>query len=170
MPFLAELESEFWTLTKIGNDFTIRHHEHDKHDLPNDHARDYLFMRLVGLIAFVLRQAGRMGRKESTSLADVGAADARRQIRVLASFPRAGNEAHHLALAGRPGPGHLGEDRSGMVMPYPCAKDLCWAPRDSGERERRLFTVLRCAEYEITSYTHHLSCDGSLLLLQDATP
>lgn len=60
-PFRAELESEFNTLTKIGNNFTIRHHEHGKHDLPNDHARDYLFIRLVGLIAFVLRQTGRMG-------------------------------------------------------------------------------------------------------------
>lgn len=61
VPFRAELESEFTTLTKIGNNFTIRHHEHDRYDLPNDHARDYLFIRLVGLIAFVLRQTGRMG-------------------------------------------------------------------------------------------------------------
>jgi hypothetical protein len=59
-PFRAELESEFRTLTKIGNDFTIRHHERDRYDLPNDHARDYLFIRLIGLIAFVLRQIGRM--------------------------------------------------------------------------------------------------------------
>lgn len=61
VPFRAELETEFRTLTKIGNDFKIRHHEHDKYDLPNDRARDYLFIRLVGLIAFVLRQTGRMG-------------------------------------------------------------------------------------------------------------
>jgi hypothetical protein len=67
-PFRAELESEFNTLTKIGNNFTIRHHEHGKHALPNDHARDYLFIRLVGLIAFVLRQTGRMGPKESASV------------------------------------------------------------------------------------------------------
>jgi hypothetical protein len=61
MPFRAELEAEFRTLTKIGNEFKIRHHERDKYDLPDDHARDYLFIRLIGLIAFVLRQTGRMG-------------------------------------------------------------------------------------------------------------
>jgi hypothetical protein len=61
VPFRAELESEFKTLTDIGNKFTIRHHEHDRYDLPNNYARDYLFIRLVGLIAFVLRQTGRMG-------------------------------------------------------------------------------------------------------------
>jgi hypothetical protein len=60
-PFRAQQESEFVTLTKIGNDFRIRHHEHGRHDLPNDHARDYLFIRLVGLMAFVLRQTRRMG-------------------------------------------------------------------------------------------------------------
>jgi hypothetical protein len=59
-PFRAELESEFRALTKIGNDYRIRHHERDRYDLPNDQARDYLFIRLVGLIAFVLRQTGRM--------------------------------------------------------------------------------------------------------------
>lgn len=59
-PFRAELESESKALTKIGNNFTIRHHERDKYDVPNDHARDYLFIRLLGLIAFVLRQTGRM--------------------------------------------------------------------------------------------------------------
>jgi hypothetical protein len=59
-PFRAELDSEFRALTKIGNEFTIRHHERDKDDLPNDHARDYLFIRLLALIAFVLRQTGRM--------------------------------------------------------------------------------------------------------------
>jgi hypothetical protein len=61
VPFRVELEAEFRALTKIGNDFTIRHHEHDRYDLPSDHARDYLFIRLVGLIAFVLRQTRRMG-------------------------------------------------------------------------------------------------------------
>jgi hypothetical protein len=59
-PLRAELEAEFIALTKIGNSFTIRHHERDKHELPNDHSRDYLFVRLAGLIAFVLHQTGRM--------------------------------------------------------------------------------------------------------------
>lgn len=44
----------------IGNDFTIRHHERGKHDLADDSARDYLLIRQPSLIAFVLRQAGRM--------------------------------------------------------------------------------------------------------------
>jgi hypothetical protein len=61
VPFRTELDSEFTTLTKIGNNFKIRHHEHDKHDLPDNNARDYLFIRLLGLINFVLRQTGRMG-------------------------------------------------------------------------------------------------------------
>ncbi|MFG2004807.1 hypothetical protein ACGFNU_37230 [Spirillospora sp. NPDC048911] len=60
-PFRTELDAEFKTLTGIGNNFTIRHHEHDKHDLPSDAAFDYVFIRLASLIAFVLRQTGRMG-------------------------------------------------------------------------------------------------------------
>ncbi|GAA0986647.1 hypothetical protein GCM10009555_064510 [Acrocarpospora macrocephala] len=59
-PFRGELDNEFKTLTDIGNQFRIRHHEHGSHDLPNDAARDYLFIRCASLIAHVLRQTGRM--------------------------------------------------------------------------------------------------------------
>jgi len=59
-PFRARVEAEFAALTSIGNDFMIRHHEHDKHDLPNDAAVDYLFIRLATLVAFILRQTDRM--------------------------------------------------------------------------------------------------------------
>ncbi|QDO51693.1 hypothetical protein FNV60_28740 [Streptomyces sp. RLB3-5] len=58
--FRELLESEFRTLTSTGNNFTIRHHEHGKHDLPDGSAVDYLFVRLASLISLVLRNTGRM--------------------------------------------------------------------------------------------------------------
>ena len=61
-PFRAELDTEFKTLSTIGNGFGIRHHGPDQHPLPNDAAVDYLFIRLASAIAFVLRQTGRMSR------------------------------------------------------------------------------------------------------------
>lgn len=59
-PPRSELEAEFLALTKIGNNFTIRHHERDRHELPDDRARDYPFIRMASLIAYVLRQTGRI--------------------------------------------------------------------------------------------------------------
>lgn len=59
-PFRELLENEFKALTGIGNDFTIRHHEHDKEDVPTDAAIDYLFVRLTSVISVVLRHTGRM--------------------------------------------------------------------------------------------------------------
>lgn len=61
-PFRDELESESRALTRIGNKFTIRHHERDKYNLMDNNARDYLFIRLAGLIGFVLRRTGRMAQ------------------------------------------------------------------------------------------------------------
>jgi hypothetical protein len=61
-PFRAVLEAEFKTLADVGNNFTIRHHGHPQHALPSDTAVDYLFTRLLSVIAFVLRQTGRMTR------------------------------------------------------------------------------------------------------------
>ena len=58
--FRSALDSEFRALSEIGNNFTIRHHERSKNNVPNDQARDYLFIRLLALIAFVLRQTGRV--------------------------------------------------------------------------------------------------------------
>ncbi len=60
VPFRTDLEKEFKALTDIGNRFRIRHHEHDQHALPNDTAKDYMFIRCINLIAHVLRQTGRM--------------------------------------------------------------------------------------------------------------
>ncbi|OXM50253.1 hypothetical protein CFP71_27860 [Amycolatopsis thailandensis] len=54
------IEVEFHALTGIGNRFAIRHHERDAEQLPDDDTRDYLFVRLVSLVAFVLRRTGRM--------------------------------------------------------------------------------------------------------------
>lgn len=56
----SHLEAECKELTKIGNSFHIRHFEHDKNALPSLAAVDYLFTRLAALIAFLLRQTGRM--------------------------------------------------------------------------------------------------------------
>jgi hypothetical protein len=39
---LTELDTEFRALTTIGNEFTIRHHELGRPDVPDDPARDYL--------------------------------------------------------------------------------------------------------------------------------
>jgi hypothetical protein len=56
----AELEAEFNALNQIGNNFSIRHHGGQQQPLPGDAAVDYLFIRLASVIAFVLRQTGRL--------------------------------------------------------------------------------------------------------------
>jgi hypothetical protein len=61
-PFRGVIEAEFAALTGIGNAYTIRHHGRSQSALPSDAAVDYLFTRLLGLIAFVLRQTARMSR------------------------------------------------------------------------------------------------------------
>jgi hypothetical protein len=59
-PLRDELEAEFTALNKIGNNFSIRHHGGQQQTLPTDAAVDYVFVRLASLIAFVLRQTGRL--------------------------------------------------------------------------------------------------------------
>jgi hypothetical protein len=61
-PFGERLQAESKELTTIGNQFYIRHFEHDRAPLPapTDTAVDYLFTRLAALIAYLLRQTGRM--------------------------------------------------------------------------------------------------------------
>jgi len=59
-PLRAELEAEFTALNTIGNSFSIRHHGGQQQTLPTDAAVDYVFVRLVSVIAFVLRQTGRL--------------------------------------------------------------------------------------------------------------
>lgn len=61
-PFRERLEAESAELTKIGNAFHIRHFEHDTAPLPEPATTtvDYLFTRMLALIAYLLRQTGRM--------------------------------------------------------------------------------------------------------------
>jgi hypothetical protein len=60
--FRDKLELECKELTRIGNDFHIRHFEHDKEALPapTEITGDYLFVRLAAMIAYLLRRTGRM--------------------------------------------------------------------------------------------------------------
>ncbi|MCL2446910.1 MAG: hypothetical protein FWD06_09125 [Oscillospiraceae bacterium] len=47
--------TEFFALTKIGNDYRIRHHETNKIDIVDIHHYDYFFNRCLALIAMALR-------------------------------------------------------------------------------------------------------------------
>jgi len=58
--FRTFVEAEMKSLTDFGNQFTIRHHETDKHPVP-DEAQDYLFVRMGSLIIFLLRESERLG-------------------------------------------------------------------------------------------------------------
>jgi hypothetical protein len=60
--FRGQVNAEFRVLTEIGNHFRIRHHEHDRHALPDAAAEDYLFVRLAALIAYILRRTGLMAQ------------------------------------------------------------------------------------------------------------
>lgn len=53
------IETEMFALTKLGNNFQIRHHEVGKHAIPAD-AQDYFATRMVNLIVFLLDQSGRL--------------------------------------------------------------------------------------------------------------
>jgi hypothetical protein len=61
-PLSEHLEAEARELSKIGNDFHIRHFEHDRAALPSPSGNtvDYLFIRLLAFVAYLLRQTGRM--------------------------------------------------------------------------------------------------------------
>lgn len=61
-PFREYLAAESRELTKIGNEFHIRHFEHDKAQLPApvDNTADYLFTRLLAFVTYLLRQTGRL--------------------------------------------------------------------------------------------------------------
>jgi len=48
------LEIEFRTLTAIGNDYRIRHHEMNKHEIRNIDQVDYLYNRILSLIIFAI--------------------------------------------------------------------------------------------------------------------
>ena len=59
-PLADRIESECAALTKVGNDFQIRHFEPGKHALPDPSSVDYLFTRLAALIFYLLRRTDRM--------------------------------------------------------------------------------------------------------------
>lgn len=48
------LEKEFKDLTKIGNEFHIRHFENDRVPLESDEFREYLYFRMLTLISYCL--------------------------------------------------------------------------------------------------------------------
>lgn len=58
-PMRAVVEAEMRVLTDLGNNFTIRHHETNRHPVP-ENAQDYLFVRMTSLITFLLQQSGRL--------------------------------------------------------------------------------------------------------------
>lgn len=60
-PILRQrVDADALALTKIGNDFMIRHKEHDKIPIARDEHVDYLFHRLFALIWLLLKSTGRL--------------------------------------------------------------------------------------------------------------
>ncbi|MFB9821105.1 hypothetical protein [Arthrobacter ramosus] len=57
--FRAVTSAEMIALTAVGNQFMIRHHETDKHPVPEE-AQDYLFARMGSLIVFLLKASNRL--------------------------------------------------------------------------------------------------------------
>lgn len=51
--YKAMLEEEFASLTKLGNEFRIRHHETDKKDICCNKHYDYLFHRCIAVLRLV---------------------------------------------------------------------------------------------------------------------
>ncbi|MFJ5978413.1 hypothetical protein [Pseudarthrobacter oxydans] len=58
--FREVTNAEMNALTKLGNDFMIRHHETGTHSVPPE-AYDYLFARMGSLIVYLLKVSGRLG-------------------------------------------------------------------------------------------------------------
>ena len=56
------LETEAKELTEIGNKFSIRHSETDRHPIEDDRHVDYLFHRMFSLVYLLLDGTGRVGR------------------------------------------------------------------------------------------------------------
>ncbi len=53
--YVTLFEDEFKALTKIGNDYRIRHHETDKVEISNIRYYDYFFNRCLSLIALAIQ-------------------------------------------------------------------------------------------------------------------
>ena len=54
-PFKKLFEKEFFELTKIGNDFRIRHHETTKIDIDDNRHYDYFYNRCLSIIKLALQ-------------------------------------------------------------------------------------------------------------------
>lgn len=54
-PYATLFDTEFKALTKIGNDFRIRHHETDKIEINDIRYYDYFFNRCLSLIALAIQ-------------------------------------------------------------------------------------------------------------------
>ena len=52
--FKKVYEEEFRALTKIGNDFRIRHHETNRTDIVDDRQYDYFYKRCLALISVAI--------------------------------------------------------------------------------------------------------------------
>ncbi len=59
-PLRQKVEEEMFALTKIGNEFRIRHHETDKHPVPGPEGQDYLYSRLSTLVIYLLKVSNRL--------------------------------------------------------------------------------------------------------------
>ncbi len=53
--FVALFNDEFMTLTRIGNNYRIRHHEMDKIDITDSRHYDYFFNRCLSLVALAIQ-------------------------------------------------------------------------------------------------------------------
>lgn len=49
-----QMDEEFRLLTKIGNAYSIRHHEVDQKKFPNNKYIEYFYFRMLALVSFVL--------------------------------------------------------------------------------------------------------------------
>ena len=54
-PFFDLFTTEFRTLTEIGNNYRIRHHETDKYDINDDNYYEYFFNRCFALIVLAIK-------------------------------------------------------------------------------------------------------------------
>ena len=53
--YITLFDTEFNALTKIGNNFRIRHHETDKIEITDIRYYDYFFNRCLSLIALAIQ-------------------------------------------------------------------------------------------------------------------
>ena len=53
--YIDLINTEFDALTKIGNNFRIRHHETDKKEIADERYFDYFYNRCFALIALAIK-------------------------------------------------------------------------------------------------------------------